>query len=146
MLCFTRLTFIFGYFKKTRQERGSSIVGKKIMEGWVGLGEIQSGSTFSCSSSKPDETPRVLCLLGWFFGTIYLLLLRIIISIGNSMICSDIWHKYHEWYFKIVIRNFMSRWAREIWDNFEISRVVFMPNMTYKSYYYLFILLPAKGL
>ena len=20
------------------------------------------------------------------------------ISIGNSMICSDIWHKYHEWY------------------------------------------------
>ena len=32
-----------------------------------------------------------------------------IICIGNSMICSDIWHKYHEWYFKIVIRNFTSR-------------------------------------
>ena len=31
------------------------------------------------------------------------------ICIGNSMICSDIWHKYHEWYFKIVIRNFTSR-------------------------------------
>ena len=31
------------------------------------------------------------------------------ISIGNSMICSDIWHKYHEWYFEIVIRNFPSR-------------------------------------
>ena len=31
------------------------------------------------------------------------------ISIGNSMISSDIWHKYHEWYFKIVIRNFTSR-------------------------------------
>ena len=29
--------------------------------------------------------------------------------IGNSMICSDIWHKYHQWYFKTVIRNFMSR-------------------------------------
>ena len=29
-------------------------------------------------------------------------------SIGNSMICSDIWHKYHEWYFEIVIRNFPS--------------------------------------
>ena len=28
------------------------------------------------------------------------------ISIGNSMICSDIWHKYNEWYFEIVIRNF----------------------------------------
>ena len=31
------------------------------------------------------------------------------IRIGNSMICSDIWHKYHEWYFEIVIRNFTSR-------------------------------------
>ena len=27
---------------------------------------------------------------------------------------SDIWHKYHAWYFEIVI-----------WNNFEISRVVF---------------------
>ena len=62
-----------------------------------------------------------------------------IISIGNSMICSDIWHKYHKWYFEIVIRN-------EIWDNFEISLVVFMPNIMYKSCYYLFILLPIEGL
>ena len=31
------------------------------------------------------------------------------ICIGNSMICSDIWHKYHELYFEIVIRNFTSR-------------------------------------
>ena len=46
----------------------------------------------------------------------------------------------------IVIRNFTSRQASEIWDNFEISRVVFMPNITYKSCYYSFILLPAKGL
>ena len=30
-------------------------------------------------------------------------------SIGNSMICSDIWHKYRELYFKTVIRNFTSR-------------------------------------
>ena len=44
-------------------------------------------------------------------------------SIENSMISRDIWHKYHEWYFKIVIHNFTSRWASEIWDNFEISRV-----------------------
>ena len=21
------------------------------------------------------------------------------ISIGNNMICNDIWHKYHDWYF-----------------------------------------------
>ena len=31
------------------------------------------------------------------------------ICIGNSMICSDIWNKYHEWYFEIVIGNFTSR-------------------------------------
>ena len=31
------------------------------------------------------------------------------ISIGNSSICSDIWHKYYEQYFEIVIRNFTGR-------------------------------------
>ena len=31
------------------------------------------------------------------------------ICIGNSMICSDIWYKYYERYFEIVIRNFTSR-------------------------------------
>ena len=31
------------------------------------------------------------------------------ISIRNSMICGDIWHKYQEWDFEIIIRNFMSR-------------------------------------
>ena len=37
-------------------------------------------------------------------------LFLITISIlGNSMICSDIWHKYRDWYFEIVMRNFMSR-------------------------------------
>ena len=52
-----------------------------------------------------------------------------------STITSVIWSDC-----EIVIRNFPSRWASEIWDNFEISRVVFMPNVTYKSCYYLFIL------
>ena len=33
----------------------------------------------------------------------------ILVCVGNSMICSDIWHIYHEWFFKIVIRNFTSR-------------------------------------
>ena len=32
------------------------------------------------------------------------------ICIGNSMICIDIWHKYHERYFKIVIRNLSQFW------------------------------------
>ena len=40
------------------------------------------------------------------------------VCIGNSMICSDIGHKFHEWYFEIAIRS--------NWDNFEISRVIFM--------------------
>ena len=31
------------------------------------------------------------------------------ISIGKRMICSDNWHTYQEWYFKIVIHNFTSR-------------------------------------
>ena len=35
--------------------------------------------------------------------------LRDLYLLGNSMICSDIWHKYHEWYFEIVIHNFTSR-------------------------------------
>ena len=42
----------------------------------------------------------------------------------------DIWHKYHSWYFKIV-SNFTRLKAREItYNNFEISPVVFMPNIT----------------
>ena len=81
-----------------------------------------------------------------FQPSIIIIIVIIIISIGNSMICNDIWHKYHEWYFEIVISNFTSLQTSEIWDNFEISRVVFTPNITYKSCYYLFILLPTKGL
>ena len=49
------------------------------------------------------------------------------ISVGNSMICSDTWNKHHEWCFKIV--------KRKIWDNFEMARVVFTPNITCKSCY-----------
>ena len=32
-----------------------------------------------------------------------------LVCIGNSMICSDIWHKYHASFFDILIRNFTSR-------------------------------------
>ena len=42
------------------------------------------------------------------------------------MICSDIWHKCHGWYFEIVITQFhepLSEWNL-------ISQVVFMPNIT----------------
>ena len=37
---------------------------------------------------------------------------------GNSLICSDIWHKYRDISKLLYII---------IWDNYEISRVVFMP-------------------
>ena len=33
-----------------------------------------------------------------------------LICMGNSLISCDIWHKYHEWYFKIVIRNLRQFW------------------------------------
>ena len=32
------------------------------------------------------------------------------VPVGNSMICSDIWHKYHKWYFEIVLRNLRQFW------------------------------------
>ena len=42
------------------------------------------------------------------------------ICIGNSMICSDIWHKYHERYFEIVLIYEISRavrWnLRQFWN------------------------------
>ena len=44
------------------------------------------------------------------YKSYYYLFTLLLISIGNSMICSDIWHKYHEWYFKIVIRNLRQFW------------------------------------
>jgi len=58
--------------------------------------------------------------ISWLFWSQY-----VYICISNSMICSDIWHKYHEWYFEIVICNFTSCYASEIWYNFEISWAVF---------------------
>ena len=39
------------------------------------------------------------------------------VSIGNSMICNDIWHKNYELYFEIFCTFFC---ASEMWDNFEI--------------------------
>ena len=36
--------------------------------------------------------------------------LKMLRSVGNSMICSDIWHKYHECYFEIVLRNLRQFW------------------------------------
>ena len=53
---------------------------------------------------------RVTRMGSHIFGILRVRKFRLVgICIGNSMICSDIWHKYHEWYFKIVTRNFTSR-------------------------------------
>ena len=39
------------------------------------------------------------------------------ICIRNSMICSDIWHKYHEWYFELN-----SKQNRLLWLNRQVNR------------------------
>ena len=57
------------------------------------------------------------------------LVILFLICVGNSMISCDTWHKYHKWYFEMVIC--------EIWDNFEISRT---NNAIICLYYY-----PHKG-
>ena len=54
-------------------------------------------STFLCAKKRKRKKQTIEAFHEW-------------ISIGNSMICSDIWHKYHKWYFKIVIRNLRQFW------------------------------------
>ena len=58
----------------------------------------------TCTSMNTD----VLILVHSYRSCLAFLIHREI-CLGNSMIYSDIWHKYHEWYFEIVIRNFTSR-------------------------------------
>ena len=62
---------------------------------------------------------------------------QFVIFIDNSMICSDIWHKYHDWYFESDV---ISRAVRR-----ETIWVEYMPNITYKSCYYWFILTTRKS-
>ena len=63
------------------------------------------GDVFCCRCRRRCLSPLITRIYHWYFKhTLFL-----VISIGNSMICSDIWQKYHEWYFKIVIPNFTSR-------------------------------------
>ena len=38
------------------------------------------------------------------------LITTLFVPVGNSMICSDIWHKYHKWYFEIVLHNLRQFW------------------------------------
>ena len=68
-----------------------------------------------------------------------------IIRIGNSMISNDIWHKYHEWYFEIFLRNGRVKFETILkyheWYLCQISRT----NHAIK-FFHLFILLPAKSL
>ena len=58
------------------------------------------------------------------------------ISIGNSMICSVIWHKYHKWYFEIAIRN-----LRQFWNIVSCTHAKYHVQIMLFMCYYLFILL-----
>ena len=50
------------------------------------------------------------------FGTQKWPINRHAFCIGNGMIFSDIWHKYHQWYFEIVIHN-LGEWnLRQFWN------------------------------
>ena len=54
------------------------------------------------STNSSASNNRMLRSLQFFF--------RRGICTGNSLICSDIWHKHHEWYFEIVVRNLRQFW------------------------------------
>ena len=49
------------------------------------------------------------------------------ICIGNSMICSDMWHKYYEWYFEIVRRNLRQFWniTSGIYAKYQVQIMLF---------------------
>ena len=72
---------------------------------YEGLEELKTDPDFSTIMTEFDDAlngRKNMMTIGLLVG-------RYFFSIGNSMICSDIWHKYHEGYFEIVIRNFTSR-------------------------------------
>ena len=78
----------------------------------------------------------------------------LIICIGNSMICSDIWHKYHEWYFEIVIVilqavrrvKFETILKYHEWYLCQMSRTNHAILIAFNKQLKLFILLPVEGL
>ena len=67
-----------------------------------------SQSVFSCPDIFIHKILKLRRHLGSETYDFVILNMKLQISIGNSMICSDILHKYHERYFEIVIRNFTS--------------------------------------
>ena len=83
------------------------------------------------------------------WNVIHSIIIQFSICLDKSMICNSVVMIFGinttSDISKLFKRNFTSRWSSEIWANFEIARVVFMPNITSKLCYYLFILLPAKG-
>ena len=59
------------------------------------------------------------------------------IRIVNSTICSDIWHKYHEWYFEIDIRNLRQFWniTSDIYAEYHVQiMLLFVYTTTRKSF------------
>ena len=56
-----------------------------------------------------------------YFGVKRTIQCRRLISIGKSMICSDIWHKYHEWYFQNCHTKFHEPLGECNWDNLKYN-------------------------
>ena len=58
--------------------------------------------------SEWKKIPLARIELDWCAN--FVVICKCYVSIGNSMICSDISHEYNEWYFKIVIRHLRRFW------------------------------------
>ena len=87
---------------------GSGPLSSKNCNGWC-LQHICFCNRNNCRGAEKLLLKRKHCENHWFLAPVWKnCLVDKEISIGNSMICSNIWHKYHEWYFEIIIRNFTS--------------------------------------
>ena len=72
-------------------------------------------------SIRPLQLNIAITFLSWS-QEFWILAQRQSICIGNSMICSDIWHKYHEWYFEIVLLKIKRILKYHEWYFCQISR------------------------
>ena len=58
----------------------------------------------------------ILLLLVVAFCSVFKITTWRVFCVGNGMMCSDIWHTYHEWYFEIVILILGERNLRQFWN------------------------------
>ena len=87
-------------------------IGQVFIFKWRFACRRRGGCLGSLTRIKHKTSPKKSQLgHGDYFPSFFLLASYFIdkLCIGNSMTCSDVWHKYHEGYFRIVIHNFTSR-------------------------------------